>query len=1096
MQTNIIFSNSKYGTLIAILNRLKENLPSGREQLVIVPDKFSLNAEKFIMEYLGISATTQINVSSLDRMADLYCKNLNLKFLSKFGGIMLVQKILLDNYSKLNVFKKSYCYSGFCEELFNNIMLLKSCNVSPIDLKAKAENLEDFSRIKILEIAFIYEEYENYLKDRFYDSANKLTILKKELPFNSDFIDTDIYYAMFDDFTPQALSVIKELNLYSKSQTFGLINDDRNDKTKFKNNVATQKIVSLFYDTENLNISNFKEMFSMTQKAIFERFGTKSEKIELPDDIAFWQASDIQEEIEFVAKSILYLIKCQNVRFNQISISVGDLDKLQNEIKYIFDKYSIPYFIDTSKSLSELLLPQFIFSIFNCINDNYQQKDILSVLKSPFIDISYDKKQNFENYILAYKIENEKIFDEFNIGNDLVELNSTRSIICGYFTFLKEKIKNTSTIFDFCQIIKDFFDFFNLENKLNAICENINVLKLNILNSQNHQSYNLFLSILDELQTLFGVTEIKFLHFIDLLKAGCDSMNVSTAPNGIDKVFIGDANQSIFDKNDYYFFMNCIENIFPVSQNDCGLIVDNEIKNLSELTIEPTIKQINKKNIFNVYNNLFLYKKQISFSYSLNSLAKDEQRASSFINDIMSVFTYNGKPINFYSISAYLNSNLDRPILLNNICSYSSIKNIYNYQNNPLISTDDRKIYGDILYALESSNNTSLLLDIEQYNQKGILSQVQSIMKEKNRFSVSEIEKYYVCPYWHFIQYVLKLKEKPQGVFQAFDIGNYLHSVAEYFYNDLIKNAKKFYNSSELDDKIVKILDKIEKNEQFFKFFKNKDSDLLLLSLHNEAKRMCHILNEQSEHSEFTTTDTEFSFALSLREFGLDTDVEFYGKIDRIDQFGKYFRIIDYKTGSVKFDLHDLYYGRKIQLQLYAYGLSKKLDKLACGIFYMPIKDDYASSKKYNSQKEFYKLDGVMLNDPKLVLLQDDTLNENNLKSNYIPVKFKKFDGNIDNIDFDMVSSKVCSSDEFIAQLNYALLVFTQAIKEIKQGNIEPSPYMVGQNYPCQYCNFRVACGFDIQKNNKFREVEKIDVDETLKEVSNGIDSKSKRCDL
>ena len=199
MKTNLIYSNSKHGAFIAIMEELKKNLSSHREQIVIVPDKFSLNAEKYIMEYLGLESTTFINVSSLDRMADNYCKSLNLEYLSKFGGIMLVQKILVDNLSKLNVFKKSYRYSDFSENLFNNIMLLKSCNVSYQDLMNKVEQLEDFSRFKMQEIAFIYEEYENSLKERFYDSANKLTILKNNLISNS-YQNTDFYYAIGGDF--------------------------------------------------------------------------------------------------------------------------------------------------------------------------------------------------------------------------------------------------------------------------------------------------------------------------------------------------------------------------------------------------------------------------------------------------------------------------------------------------------------------------------------------------------------------------------------------------------------------------------------------------------------------------------------------------------------------------------------------------------------------------------------------------------------------------------------------------------------------------------------------------------------------------------
>jgi len=1092
MQTHLIYSNTKHGALVAILEKLKTNLPSNREQVVIVPDKFSLNTEKFIMEHLGLSSTTQINVTSLDRMADIYCKNLNLNYLSKFGGIMLVQKILLDNSKQLNVFKKSYKYSGFCEDLFNNIMLLKSCNVTPQGLLNSAQNLDAFSKLKISEIAFIFQTYEDYLKERFYDSANKLTILKQQMQLDNNFDKVDFYYAMFDDYTPQALSVIETLGRFAHSQTFGLLKNQRQHKWDFFNDIATQKINSLFLNENGTTISNFNEYFPLSKNTIQNYIGTKNQNVAtLDSDISFWQANNAQEEIEFICKSIAYRVHNENARYKQISVAVGNLENLQAELEQCFNKYNIPYFIDVSKPLSQLMLSKFLFSIFDAIINNYQQKDILAILKSPFVECSYEEKQLFENYILANNIDNEKIFQSFTRGaeEELVLLNVIRENICKFIDYFNENMKKTQKIYDFCQIIKDFFAFLDLENKLVAFCEQINELGINTLSNQNKQCLNGIINILNELQSIFGLTEITFKHFLELLTAGCESMNVSSAPNSVDQVFIGDSNTSIFGQNDYFYFVNCVENFFPVSQNDCGLIVDSEINNLNEkILIEPTIKEINKKSIFNAYNNIFLYQKEVCFSYALNSLLKEEQKPSSFLLDIIALFSLNnGKSANFINIQNYFDSDIEKALIMNNITPYSATKNVLKFSGLNIQSLPQLLINNAILYTLDKNNLYPTVVDnVRDLNIKGNIKAMQKIIENKQTFSVSQIENYYNCPYMHFAKYILNLRQKPQGVFQAFDIGNFLHKVAEYFFNDLIKNNKKCYNDDEIAQKIEKIIEKIENNDYFSIFFKNKDQDLLLMALEKEAIRMCYAFNEQAKHSSFQVKETELSFKISLKELGSkDLNVEFFGKVDRLDEFGKYFRIVDYKTGSEKFNIANLYYGKKIQLHLYAYALQKKKKNLACGIFYSPIKDDFVKDTNDNKKQEFYKLDGILLDDPNLALAQDDTLGLDKLKSEFIPVKFKKTSlENSGEYEFDNSSSKVLSKDSFEAQLHYSLLAFTQAIKEIKDGNIEPSPFKDGTMIPCDYCPFSVACGFDEQKGNCYRELEKnLKFDEIFKEL-------------
>lgn len=93
--------------------------------------------------------------------------------------------------------------------------------------------------------------------------------------------------------------------------------------------------------------------------------------------------------------------------------------------------------------------------------------------------------------------------------------------------------------------------------------------------------------------------------------------------------------------------------------------------------------------------------------------------------------------------------------------------------------------------------------------------------------------------------------------------------------------------------------------------------------LAREATGMCSAIRTQLKAGSFRplAMEKEFGFAGSDLE-GVTLDVcgkkvVLRGKIDRIDVSGDLVRVIDYKTGSVKFSLTDLHSGIKLQLPVY-----------------------------------------------------------------------------------------------------------------------------------------------------------------------------------
>jgi len=190
----------------------------------------------------------------------------------------------------------------------------------------------------------------------------------------------------------------------------------------------------------------------------------------------------------------------------------------------------------------------------------------------------------------------------------------------------------------------------------------------------------------------------------------------------------------------------------------------------------------------------------------------------------------------------------------------------------------------------------------------------------------TEVERFFMCPFLHFVEYGLKLKENETSKVRPVDIGNILHSIVEEF--------AKFQRGKNLDKKQISdfatfTFEKIISQKQFEHLLLGVSNKALAKGLCREAERICQAINFQNQNSKYKISFVEQSFGTNFAKmpeiavYKSDRKLLLRGKIDRVDTFDTKFRIIDYKTGKGKseFNMLDLYMGKKLQLYIYLYAL-------------------------------------------------------------------------------------------------------------------------------------------------------------------------------
>ena len=134
---------------------------------------------------------------------------------------------------------------------------------------------------------------------------------------------------------------------------------------------------------------------------------------------------------------IIYLIKNNNYRFNEITIITKNINSYSSLIKAIFKKYDIPVFIDENKDLNQNAIIKYFLSIFEILIKKYSYEAIFNYIKSGFLDLDENDIFKLEKYCIKYEIKNDKWKKDFIYG-----INEKNKEEINYLNELRKKINN------------------------------------------------------------------------------------------------------------------------------------------------------------------------------------------------------------------------------------------------------------------------------------------------------------------------------------------------------------------------------------------------------------------------------------------------------------------------------------------------------------------------------------------------------------------------------------------------------------------------------------------------------------------------------
>lgn len=1058
MKINYILSDTTKGATTAalqnVIKRAEANLFD--DYVVIVPETKSIIIEKELLSLSKNGAFANIYVYSFVRLINRLGFVSAEKTMSKQICILLLRKIIYDNYENLKCYKKTAKTIGFAEKMYETISQFKSSGVSVEDLKLSLATKAEALKAKLEDIVLLYEEYENVLGEDHFDDLDKLSLISKFAKTNEFIKNAEIFVVGFDNITYEMVSVLKDLAVNSKEITFSCVyfNEKREDK-HIQTNELYSKYKRIAEDLKYPYIPTFVKSknsgdFYNIQNYLFAK---KQKKLKSQGNVEIFEAKGKKQEIDALASKIVLEVE-SGKKYRDIGVFACDLDVSKNLIKEVFEEYNIPYFVNEAHDISGHFFVRFIMGAFELILNRCSSEKVLNFISNPLW--KNDDYALFYKYIQETGASYEQMleFEDVAIYSDSInkKLKKITDRLKEFYLAFKDKLKNCSKFKEYVEKIDYLFEKFNVKNRLEEIAEeernNGNFVEAEII-IQLYEKQEKF----NKAATAFmGELEISLEEFVQIYFTGFSSIKLNVSPVSIDCVIVQDNTDGFFDIKDM-FIIGAEEGKFPVKIDDSGIILDTEIEETISIIgkpVEPTVKEINKRESFRVYEAFLEPKEKLFVSYSLNDYDGKSAKAARAVLRLINLF---GEDI--------LNKTYAKPEFVG-FENYSKkfAKNINKFLNGEEITRDElNKEFGKIYNHLGSQFKN--YLENLSFSQKDfILKNANGLYFYGDKTSVSQLEKYFNCPYLFFATYGLRLKENKNAKLSSLDVGTIIHRVAELFIYE-VKSLEKA-TDEDFSNKVKELLNQAVEES---KIIVQKNQAILGVIL-TECLKLCRSIFVEQTNSSFKHKVSEWSFegenAISLN-LSNGNVVRIEGKIDRIDEYANYVRVIDYKTGGIDSEFNSIYYGTKIQLISYVSAVTKLDGKKVAGVFYLPVHSDYATSEKM--LKDMYKMEGFLLDDISVALKMDATLSLEKKESNAVPFKIKEDKHN--GYDFSGTHSHNLSEKDFENAKVYTEKLCTGAIEEILSGYIEPAPIATNSSKGlarCEYCKLKGFCGLEKSK--------------------------------
>lgn len=889
------------------------------------------------------------------------------------------------------------------------------------------------------------------------------------------------------------------------------------------------------------------------------------EDFEHPEQgIALFSTANRRAEVEGVARELRRLAREEGKLWRELTVMTRDLTGYQEIVEQVFRAHEIPFFLDSKRPVIHHPLLELLLSALETARTDWAYEPLFRCLKTDFFPIGKDILDRLENYCLAHGIRGEawssgrnwNYRNKWTAGNQEIQqhtekeqeavINQARQVIFDILNPFVNALElnnsclqspspqfQTHTILqlpsettadsNFSSSIQSFTPENPHPLSVRQITEALYELLIRLEVPQHlekwaeeargkgnlaearlqEQIWEAVIEVLDEMVAGLGEDYLDLSDYSLILSSGLENLKLGLIPPGLDQVLVGSLERSRNPEISVLFLIGANEGILPAKPSTEGVLDGLERERLehSGLALAPKGKAQLFEEQFFIYNALTRATEKLYISYPLTDEEGKGLTVSPVVIRLKTVFP-DLKDTYLRNSEEELNL-ISHPHAL--LPAYAL--QLLNIRQGKGLSPLWQAVQGWFQQELDHHPQITLL-------EKGVTAENQEeripkplarrLYGKRLLTSVSRLERFSRCPFAHYSQYGLKLKERSTFQLSSPDMGQFFHAVLHDFALTVRERSLNWgYLSKEESWSLVsELAEKIAPNLQNEILLSNARYRYLTYKLKRTVHHAVRVLAEHARQGIFVPVQIEVKFGPDESLPGVHVPLSdgdsltLRGQIDRIDgallEGQIYLRILDYKSRQPHVTLNHIYHGLDLQLLAYLdaamqgaeiifgseqttqelqqiantvaelqenYQSSNPLSVHPAGFLYFPVLEPQLESKTRLTPEQMelerikaVKVKGYLLANRQVLEAMDRDLASGD--SDLLGLKIKK-DGEFKK------GSPILTEDQFLLLRKHLRDFLRESGEEILGGNISIAPYRQGKENACQYCSYKPVCHFD-----------------------------------
>ncbi len=950
------------------------------DTLFIVPDQYTLQAEKAALKYTGKKGLLGSEITSFGRLGQSILKEAGggkRPMIDRYGRHMLLAKLMGQLKEDLPLYGHYAANLPFLSMLNDFISQMKQYGVTPEILEDHYKDLgEDRKGLKekLQEIGQVFQAYQEAIAGRYVDTEDMVSLVCQRMAQAPSLGEKEIVIFGFDYFTPGNLRLISSL-LTCSPKVQVVLTWDPSPREEDLFQLGSYMMQRLKEEAEKqgiaVEVKAIPEDYTIVEgknPALRflekEMFAFPSEKSSAVQGITLVKASTYYSEAETAAQWVQKLVQDQGYRYRDIVLISNDTAVRSNIYRRVFADYGIPLFADEKRSILHSPVSDYLLSVLGVVTQGYRRRDVIALLKTGMTPYPTDQVELFERYCETYRISGHLLKKPFEKGKermspeDFQMVEALRQDVMSGLLDFGEKLREAASVEEKACVFYGYLEKTGtLLQQMERLMEEQRQEGHLEQAAENAQIFNMAMHILEQMVQISGREKVSLKEFMDLFLSGMEAVEIGVLPPAEDGLSMGTMERTRCSQVRAMAILGANAGVLPAEGGSEGMLTEEEKEFLlqQDLRLCRTDRLKAMEEDVAIYRNLTKAQEQLFISCASGDESGKKLEPSSIYEKIQELFPslkeekdcestgtfaplVGGEESTFQHLAVYLKAYaenaLERSPQAENI---PGAEPALREQEGPVDEAaaaalrwyweKDGTRVQDLEEALTFRNVVSPLGQEEAAALYGFQESQRLVL------SPTRLEKYGRCPFEHFVEYGLRPERTEEYTVKNFDLGNLYHEALQRVAQSLSLPGKAVNASDspwmtmgtkDLQDLVNTTVDNLlEGYREGLLQSSQKESyrgERLRKLVQTAAQNMVRQVREGVVEN--IRCEVGFGRGKTLPPIVLETweggEIAVEGKIDRIDNLPKgMVKVVDYKSKNTNYAEEEARAGYTLQLFLY-----------------------------------------------------------------------------------------------------------------------------------------------------------------------------------